>query len=92
MEKKNFNKSVMKEINFDSIDIGNNIEHDIKEYSKEFNIDRTVLNNIEIPKDLKKSANSSFEGVKKDCKITNNLSILNPRIINNPGIYSLLNN
>lgn len=30
--------------------------------------------------------------VKKDCKITNNLSILNPRIINNPGIYSLLNN
>ena len=33
-----------------------------------------------------------FEEVKKDCKITNNLSILNPRIINNPGIYSLLNN
>lgn len=33
-----------------------------------------------------------FEEVKKDCKITNNLAILNPRIINNPGIYSLLNN
>ena len=33
-----------------------------------------------------------FDGVKKDCKITNNLAILNPRIINNPGIYSLLNN
>ena len=33
-----------------------------------------------------------FEEVKKDCKITNNLEILNPRIINNPGIYSLLNN
>lgn len=33
-----------------------------------------------------------FNDVKKDCKITNNLSILNPRIINNPGIYSLLNN
>jgi len=33
-----------------------------------------------------------FYDVKKDCKITNNLSILNPRIINNPGIYSLLNN
>ena len=33
-----------------------------------------------------------FEDVKKDCKITNNLAILNPRIINNPGIYSLLNN
>jgi len=31
-----------------------------------------------------------FNEVKKDCKITNNLSILNPRIINNPGIYSLL--
>lgn len=33
-----------------------------------------------------------FDEVKKDCKITNNLSVLNPRIINNPGIYSLLNN
>lgn len=33
-----------------------------------------------------------FEDIKKDCKITNNLAILNPRIINNPGIYSLLNN
>ena len=32
-----------------------------------------------------------FKDVKKDCKITNNLAILNPRIINNPGIYSLLN-
>ena len=30
--------------------------------------------------------------VKEDCRITNNLSILNPRTINNPGIYSLLNN
>ena len=33
-----------------------------------------------------------FNDVKKDCKITNNLSIINPRTINNPGIYSLLNN
>ena len=33
-----------------------------------------------------------FNEVKKDYQITNNLSILNPRIINNPGIYSLLNN
>ena len=33
-----------------------------------------------------------FIEVKKDCKITNNLSLLNPRTINNPGIYSLLNN
>ena len=33
-----------------------------------------------------------FNEVKKDCKITNNLSIINPRIINNPGLYSLLNN
>lgn len=39
-------------------------------------------------KDLKKYINE----VKEDCKITNNLSILNPRIINDPGIYSLLNN
>ena len=33
-----------------------------------------------------------FEEVKNDCNITNNLSLLNPRVINNPGIYSLLNN
>ena len=33
-----------------------------------------------------------FKEVKKDCRITNNLSIINPRVINNPGIYSLLNN
>ena len=33
-----------------------------------------------------------FNEFKKDCKLTNNLSIINPRIINNPGIYSLLNN
>lgn len=33
-----------------------------------------------------------FNEIKKDCKITNNLSILNPRIISNPGVYSLLNN
>ncbi len=33
-----------------------------------------------------------FNHVKEDCKLTNNLSILNPRIINEPGIYSLLNN
>ena len=37
-------------------------------------------------------AKSYFIEVKKDCKIPNDLSILNPRIINNPGIYSLLNN
>lgn len=33
-----------------------------------------------------------FYDFKKDCKITNNLAIINPRTINNPGIYSLLNN
>lgn len=33
-----------------------------------------------------------FTEMKKDCKITNNLSLLNPNIINDPGIYSLLNN
>lgn len=37
-------------------------------------------------------AKSYFEDMKKDCKFTSNLSVLNPRIINNPGIYSLLNN
>ena len=33
-----------------------------------------------------------FSEVKRDCKITNDIALLNPRIINNPGIYSLLNN
>ena len=33
-----------------------------------------------------------FSEIKRDCKITNNLSLLNPSTINNPGIYSLLNN
>ena len=37
-------------------------------------------------------AKSYFEDMKKDFKFTSNLSVLNPRIINNPGIYSLLNN
>ena len=37
-------------------------------------------------------AKKYFNEVKKDCKITSNLSILNPRIVNNPCIYSLLNN
>ena len=32
-----------------------------------------------------------FKGIKNDCNIMNNLSTLNPKIINNPGIYSLLN-
>jgi len=33
-----------------------------------------------------------FYGVKKDCKLTNSISLLNPSNINNPGLYSLLNN
>lgn len=33
-----------------------------------------------------------FKEIKADCKITNNLYLVNPHIINNPGIYSLLNN
>ena len=33
-----------------------------------------------------------FSEIKKDCKLTNDISLLNPRLINNPGIYSLLNN
>ena len=37
-------------------------------------------------------AKTYFADMKKDCKFTTNLSVLNPRIINNPGIYSLLNN
>lgn len=37
-------------------------------------------------------AKSYFYEVKRDCKITNNLAVLNPSIINDPGIYSLLNN
>lgn len=34
---------------------------------------------------------SYFTEMKKDCQIANNLSLINPRTINNPGIYSLLN-
>lgn len=33
-----------------------------------------------------------FSEVKKDCKIADDLALINPRTINNPGIYSLLNN
>ena len=33
-----------------------------------------------------------FSDVKKEYKIASNLSLLDPSIINNPGIYSLLNN
>ena len=33
-----------------------------------------------------------FDEVKKDYKIAHNLSLINQNIINNPGIYSLLNN
>lgn len=33
-----------------------------------------------------------FTDIKKEYKIASNLSLLNPNIINNPGIYSLLNN
>ena len=35
-------------------------------------------------------AKKYFEDVKKDCKYTSNLSVINPRIINEPAIYSLL--
>ena len=38
--------------------------------------------------DLKKYINE----IKDDCRITNNLAILNPHVINDPGIYSILNN
>jgi len=31
-----------------------------------------------------------YDGLLKDCKISNNLSVLNPDLINNPAIYSLL--
>lgn len=37
-------------------------------------------------------AKKYFAEVKKDCKTTTDLSVLDPRTINNPGIYSLLNN
>lgn len=35
-------------------------------------------------------AKKYFEDVKKECKYTSNLSVINPRVINNPAIYSLL--
>lgn len=33
-----------------------------------------------------------YKSLLKDCKLTNNLNILNPETINNPSIYSLLTN
>lgn len=33
-----------------------------------------------------------YKSLLADCKLTNNLNVLNPQTINNPSIYSLLNN
>ena len=33
-----------------------------------------------------------YKSLLEDCKLTNNLNVLNPQTINNPSIYSLLNN
>lgn len=33
-----------------------------------------------------------YKSLLKECKLTNNLNVLNPQTINNPSIYSLLNN
>jgi len=38
-----------------------------------------------------KHAKSYCDEIKKECQLVNDLSILNPKIINNSGIYSLLN-
>lgn len=76
---KEYNKSL--EILYDEV---KGFNHDFK------NIISTIDGYID-DKDFEK-LRKYVDEVKEDCKITNNLSILNPRIINNPGIYSLLNN
>lgn len=63
----------------------------VKGFKHDFNNIVSTLNGY-IENDDMTGLKDYFEEVKKDCKITNSLSILNPRIINNPGIYSLLNN
>ena len=36
--------------------------------------------------------NKYYQSLLKECKLNNNLNLLNPQTINNPSIYSLLNN
>ena len=36
--------------------------------------------------------NNYYQSLLKECKLNNNLNLLNPQTINNPSIYSLLNN
>lgn len=68
-----------------------NLYDEVKGFNHDFNnivstIDGYIENN-----DMS-GLKQYFYGVKKDCKLTNSLSLLNPSTINNPGIYSLLNN
>ncbi|WP_455540156.1 DUF6241 domain-containing protein [Terrisporobacter sp.] len=81
MENKKLNKSVIKNIDFNSVDVEKNVESDIKEYIKDFNIDKSALDSIEIPKDLKKSVNSSFDGVKKEKRKNIRYTILDLLIV-----------
>ena len=76
---KNYNKSL--ELMYDKV---KGFKHDFDNIIS--TLDGFIENNDLI------GLKSYFDDIKKDCKITNNLSILNPSIINNPGIYSLLNN
>lgn len=63
----------------------------VKGFKHDFDNIVSTLNGFIENNDMK-GLKTYFNEIKKDCKITNNLSIINPRIINNPGIYSLLNN
>lgn len=63
----------------------------VKGFNHDFNNIVSTINGFIENNDMAK-LKDYFEDIKKDCKITNNLSVLNPRVINNPGIYSLLNN
>ena len=68
-----------------------NLYDEVKGFKHDFdNIVSTLDGYIET-NDMK-GLKQYFYGVKKDCKLTNNLSLLNPSSINNPGLYSLLNN
>ena len=68
-----------------------NLYDEVKCFKHDFgNIVSTIDGYIE-NNDMKR-LKKYFSEIKQDCKLTNNLSLLNPSTINNPGIYSLLNN
>ena len=63
----------------------------VKGFKHDFDNIVSTIDGFILTKDIN-GLKKYFDNVKKDCNIAKNLSLLNPRRINNPGIYSLLNN